>query len=166
MPGEVPRTRKSTSSVGALAVVHRDLETAFHFLGVVGAEPVGDFGPLRVARVEFFVGEFTRIRPAPRLGGETFQHARPAALGVIVAVGMQAGIDVGDGAPCADEIGSWGLFELGGERAAKLTASAAAAFEPEARGKLAGGDNHRNTNTSGMRPCRGVGKHHRPRKYG
>ena len=92
---------------------------------VVTAEPVVDARPCRIARIHFLIEEFARVVAPPRLGGEALQDARPAALGVIVAVGMQAGMDVGDGAPGADEIGFRELFELRGERAAKLAASTA-----------------------------------------
>ena len=100
-----------TSAIRALAVVGGDLETAFGFIVFVRVHPVVEAGPLRVARVEIFVGEFACVRPAPRLGGEAFQHARPAARSVFAAIGMQAGEGVGDGAPCADEVGFWELFE-------------------------------------------------------
>ena len=108
-----------TSAIGALAVVGGDLETAFGFIVFVRVHPVVEAGPLRVAWVEFFVGEFARVGPPPRLGGEAFQHARPAAPGVFVAIGMQAGEGVGDGAPCAEEVGFREFFEWRGERAPK-----------------------------------------------
>jgi DNA-binding XRE family transcriptional regulator len=92
-----------TSAIGAFAVVGGDLETARGFVVLVPVHPVVEARPLGVAGVEFFGGEFAGVRPAPRLGGKAFQHARPAAPGVFVAIGMQAGEGIGDGAPCADE---------------------------------------------------------------
>jgi len=101
-----------TSGIGALAVVGGDLETARGFIVRVRVHPVVEDRPLGRAGVEFLIGEFARVRPAPRLGGEAFQHARPAAPGIFVAVGMQAGEGVGDGAPCAEEVGFRELVEL------------------------------------------------------
>ena len=114
-----------TSGIGSLAVAGGDFRTSLVFVRVGGEQLVVESGPRRIARIHFLIEKFARVVAPPCLGGEAFQHARPAALGVIVAVGMQAGIDVGDGAPCADEIGFLELFELRGERAAKLAASAA-----------------------------------------
>lgn len=65
--------------------------------------PVVEARPLSAGRVEFFVGEFAQIRPAPRLDGKTFQHTRPATPGFFVAIRMKAGESVGDCAPCAEE---------------------------------------------------------------
>ena len=107
------------------------METARGFVVLVGVHPVVEARPLGVAGGEFFVGEFARVRPAPRLGGEAFQHARPAAPGVFVAIGMQAGEGVGDGAPCAEEVGFWELVELRVERAAKFAACAAQGGSPK-----------------------------------
>ena len=108
-----------TSGIGGRAVACGDFDAALVFVGGGDAEPVVDASPLRVAAVEFIVGKFTCVRSPPRFGGEAPEHARPAALGVIVAIGVQAGIDVGRRAPCADEIGFRELFELCGERPAK-----------------------------------------------
>ena len=72
-------------------MVGGDLETAGGFVVLVGVHPIVEARPLGVAGVEFFVGEFAGVRPPARLGGEAFQHARPAAPGVFVAIGMQAG---------------------------------------------------------------------------
>ena len=106
-------------SYPVLAVVGGDLETERGFVGGVRVHPVAEAGPLGVGWVEFFGGEFARVRPPPRLGGEAFQHPRPAAPGVFVAIGMQAGEGVGDGAPCAEEVGFWKLFGLHGKGAEK-----------------------------------------------
>ena len=114
-----------TSGIGKRAAASGDSDTSLVFVGIGDAEAVVDAGPLRITRIEFVVSEFTRLRAPPRFGGKGPQDARPAALRVIVAVGMQAGMDVGDGAPCADEIGFRELFELRGERTAKLAACAA-----------------------------------------
>lgn len=106
-------------------MVGGDLETAGSFIVFVRVHPVVKAGPLRVARVEFFVGQFACVRTLPSLGSEAFQHARPSTPGILVAIVMQAGEGVGDGAPCAEEVGFWELFELRGECEAKLAARAA-----------------------------------------
>src|SRR5260221_8569909 len=110
-----------TSGIGALAVVGGNLETARGFVVRVRVHPVVEARPLGVAGVEFFAGEFTSLRTPPRFGGKAFQHARPVAPGVFVAIGMQAGEGVGDGAPCAEEVGLREVIESRGERAAKFT---------------------------------------------
>ena len=92
-----------TSAIGALAIVGGDLETPGGFVILVRVHPIVEPGPLRIARVEFLVGKFARVSPPPRLCGEALQRARPAALGVLVSVGMQTGEGVGDGTSCADE---------------------------------------------------------------
>ena len=117
-----------TSVIGALAVFGGDLQTVRGFVGGGRVQPVVESGPLRVARVEFFVGDVARVRAPPRLGGEAPQHARPAALGVLIAVGMQAGEGVGDGAPCADEVGFREWCEWRGEGVAKLTTGSALCY--------------------------------------
>ena len=65
-----------TSAIGALAGVGGDLETARGFVVLVGVHPVVEARPLGGAALELFVGEFAGVGPAPRLGGEAFQHAR------------------------------------------------------------------------------------------
>lgn len=107
-----------TSAIGARTVVGGDLETARGFVVLVRVHPVVEAGPLGVAGIEFFVGEFACVRAPPRLGGEAFQHVRPPAPSVLVAVGMQAGEGVRDSAPCSEEVGLSELFKLRGERAA------------------------------------------------
>ena len=114
-----------TSGIGGCAGACGDFDAALVFFGIGGVELVVETGPRGIARIHFLIEKFARVVAPPCLGGEAFQHARPAALRVIVAVGMQAGMDAGDGAPCADEIGFRELFEWRGERAAKLAASAA-----------------------------------------
>ncbi len=93
-----------TSAIGARAVLGGDLEAACGFLFCMFVHPVVEARPLGVAGIKFFVGEFDSVHPAPRLGGEAFQHARPTASGDFVALGMQAGEEVGDCAPCAEEV--------------------------------------------------------------
>jgi len=95
-----------TSGIGRNAVGSGDLETARSFVVLMRVHPVVEAPPLGIAGVEFFVGEFAGLRPAPRLGGEASQHARPAAAGLIVTVGVQAVKKIGDGAPCAEESGT------------------------------------------------------------
>ena len=53
--------------------------------------------------VKLVVGQFARVRATPGFGGETAQHARPAAVGGFVAVGMQAGVEIGNRTPDANE---------------------------------------------------------------
>ena len=69
-------------------------------------------GFARLVAIQFVVGEFARVRATPGLGGETAQHARPAAVGGFVAVGMQAGVEIGNRTPGANE----GLFRKSFER--------------------------------------------------
>lgn len=121
-----------TSAIGVLAEVGGDLETAGGFIILVRVHPVVKAGPLRVARVEFLVGDIACVRAPPCLGGKAPQGARPAALRIRVAVGMRAGERVRDGAPCAEKVGLRELIELRTEGAASdrtwiflLTANAA-----------------------------------------
>ena len=86
-------------------MVGGDLESAFGFVLLTLKQPVVVPGPLRVARVKFFVGKLPLFGPPPRLRRKASQRARPSAPLVLVSVGMQAGKDVGHGAPCAEEIG-------------------------------------------------------------
>ena len=67
--------------------------------------------------VKLVVGQFARVRATPGLGGETAQHARPAAVGGVVAVGMQAGVETGNRTPRANERGFPKSFERVSERA-------------------------------------------------
>ena len=92
-----------TSANRAFAAVRGDSDAALVFFGSSGTDSVVDARPLRIARVELFVSEFAGICAPPRLGGEAPQDPRPAALRIIVAVGMLTGINVGEGAPCAGE---------------------------------------------------------------
>ncbi len=62
--------------------------------------------------------------PPPCLGRKAFQRLRPPAPLVLVSVGMQAGKQVGHGAPCAEEGGVGEFFGLRGKRAAKFATSA------------------------------------------
>ena len=94
-----------TSDMGGRTVVGGDLESAFGFVLLPLDHPVVEPGPLRVARVKLLVGKLPHLGPPPRLGRKTSQRARPSAPLVLVAVGMQAGKGVGQGAPCAEESG-------------------------------------------------------------
>ena len=114
-----------TSGIGNRAVARGNFDTTLVLVGCRGVQPVVDAGPLRIAAIEFVIVEFTCVRPPPRFGGEAPQHARPAAPGVLVAVWMQTGERVGDGAPRTDKFGFGKLFEERGEGAAKLAACAA-----------------------------------------
>ena len=70
--------------------------------------------------VKLVVGEFARVRATPCFGGETVQHARPAAVGGCVAVGMQAGVEIGNRTPRANEGGFRKSFERVSERDGKM----------------------------------------------
>ena len=86
-----------TSGIDGFTVVSRQRETTLHFIRLVRVHPVIKTAPLRVAAIQFFVGEFVSVRATPRFSGEAFQRARPAAPGVFVTVGMQAGKEIRDG---------------------------------------------------------------------
>ena len=81
-----------------------------------------DAGLARLVAVKLVVREFARVRATPRLGGETVQPARPAAVGGFVAVGMQAGEQVGNRTPRANEGWFRKSFERISERDAQITA--------------------------------------------
>ena len=76
--------------------------------------------PLRVRGVEFILGQLAAFDAAPCLGGETAQHARPAADGGFVAVGMQAGMEIGNRTPGANEGGFRKSFGRVSERDTKM----------------------------------------------
>lgn len=114
-----------TSGIGYRAATCGDFDTALVFVGCRRVEPVVDAGPLRIARVEFVIVEFARVRATPGFLGEAPQHARPSAPGILVAVGMKTRKGISDGAPSAEEIGFRKLLKLRGKRAAKLAARAA-----------------------------------------
>ena len=71
-----------------------ECKAALNFIWFMRVHPVIKAAPLCIARIQFFVGQFARFRPAPCLGGKSFQRARPAALGIFVAVGMQTGKEI------------------------------------------------------------------------
>ena len=79
-----------------------------------------DAGLASSVAVKLLVGQFARVRATPGLGGETAQHARPAAVGGFVAVGMQAGGVIGQRTPCANEDGFRKSFERVSERDTKM----------------------------------------------
>ena len=95
-------------------MVGGDLETAPGFVLLPLKQAVVEPGPLRVARVKLVVGKLPRFGPPPRLRRKPSQRARPPAPLVLVSVGMQAGKGVGDGTPCAKEVG------LGAENQQKM----------------------------------------------
>ncbi len=99
------------SDTGLFPVVCGDLETARGFGVLMRAHPVVESRPLNLAWVEFFFGKLSCVRPAPSLGGESFQRAGPAAPCLIEAIGVQAGENVGDRTPCAHEVAFWKAFE-------------------------------------------------------
>lgn len=92
-----------TSGPGGEAVGGGEFEAAFGFFGRVNEHPVVKAGPLRIAGIQLFIAEFAYVRAKPGLGGETAQYPRPAAAGGFVAVGMQAGVEIGNRTSRADE---------------------------------------------------------------
>ncbi len=69
---KTPRTR-------ALATFGLNVRKRREALKLSQLEAAEKAGPLRIARVEFFVGELTHVRPPRRLAGESPQGARPTA---------------------------------------------------------------------------------------
>ena len=69
----------------------------FHFIRLVRVHTVVKPAPLRIAWIQFFVGEFANVGATPRLGSEAFQCVRPAAVRIFVAVGMQTGKEIRNG---------------------------------------------------------------------
>lgn len=80
-----------------IAMLKRQRQPPLHFVRLVRVHPVVKPAPRRVARIQFFISQFARLRPPPRLGGEALQHTRPAAFRIVEAVGMQAGKEPGCG---------------------------------------------------------------------
>ena len=111
-----------TSDIQAFPKRGGEFETAFRFVRLVRVHPVVESRPLGVAGVQLIVGEFSGLRATPGLGGETAQHARPAAVGGCVAVGMQAWVEIGNRTPRANERGFRKSFERASEREAKMPA--------------------------------------------
>ena len=84
------------------AVEGSGANAAAGFLGGRRArQRVEDRAPRGLAGVELVVGKLARLGPAPRFGGEGFQHTGPATVRLGVAVGMEAGEEVGDGTSAA-----------------------------------------------------------------
>jgi hypothetical protein len=77
-----------------LAAISGKSQSSFHFIRLMRVHPVVKPAPLRVATIQFFVCQFACFRATPRFGGESFEHGRPAALGIFVAVGMKAGKEI------------------------------------------------------------------------
>ena len=101
-PGSVC-CRAGDSFRKSLTVICGQSQTSFNFFCRVGKHPIVEAGPLRVAGIQLLVSQFAHVRAPPGLGGETAQHARPAAVGGFVAVGMQTGVEIGNRTPCANE---------------------------------------------------------------
>ena len=95
-------------------------QPSFHLLRRVRENSVVKAAPLGVRGIQFVIGRFAGFAPAPRFGGETTQHARPAAVGGFVAVGMQTGVEIGNRTPRANEGGFRKSFERVSEREAKM----------------------------------------------
>ncbi|MBE0545097.1 MAG: hypothetical protein IH623_27475 [Verrucomicrobia bacterium] len=80
-----------------LPMIASEHKVPFHFIRLVRVHPVVKPAPLRVARIQFFVGQFACIRATPRFSRKAFQRARPATVSVIVTVGTQTGKQIRDG---------------------------------------------------------------------
>ena len=109
-----------TSGTQAFAELDGEFEAAFGFIGQMNEHPIVETGPLGVAGIQLLVSQFARVRATPGLGGETAQPARPAAVGGFVAVGMQAGVEIGNRTPRANEGGFRKSFERVSECDAKM----------------------------------------------
>ncbi len=86
-----------TSGIEGFAVVSGQRQPPFHFIRLMRVHPVVKARPLRVAAIQFLIGEFTSVRATPRFRRKAFQRARPAALGILVSVWMQTGKQIRDG---------------------------------------------------------------------
>lgn len=86
-----------TSGIERFAVVSGQRQPPFHFIRLVRVHPVVKPAPLRVAAIQFLVGQFVGIGSAPCFGSKTFQHAWPASFSIVITVGMQAGKEIRDG---------------------------------------------------------------------
>lgn len=100
-----------TSGIGSLSGRHHKRSAASRFVRRVQGHPVVKTRPLRIARIQFLVGEFADFVTAPRLGSEAFKGAWPTAVGILESVGMQAGKEVGKRTPRANEVGLGHLLE-------------------------------------------------------
>ena len=86
-----------TSGMGAFQRKPRQFLPPVAFVGRGIFYLVAEAGPLGVGRIKFRVIEFAGFRTPPCFGGKTPQDARPTAVGIFKAVGMQAGEKIGDG---------------------------------------------------------------------
>jgi len=106
-PGEGRREKTNSCGEGRgevsphflrrFTIISGQSQPPFHFLRLMRVHPVIKTAPLRVAAIQFFVGEFARVRATPCLGSEAFQRARPAAVRIVEPIGMQAGKEIRDG---------------------------------------------------------------------
>ncbi len=95
----------------SISVICRQRQPPFQFIRLMRVHPVVKPAPLRVAAIQFLVGQFACVGATPSFGGETAQHAGPAAVGGFVAVGMQARVEIGNRTPRANEGGFRKSFE-------------------------------------------------------
>jgi DNA mismatch endonuclease, patch repair protein len=72
------------SSIQGRAVSCHEFDAAFRLFRQMHDHPVEQTRPLRVARIQLLFGQFSSVSPPPRFGSETLEHARPAAVGVVV----------------------------------------------------------------------------------
>ncbi len=68
-------------SLQGFTVICRERQPPFHFLRLMRVYPVVQPTPLRIARIQFIIGQFANLSTTPCFGSETSQHARPAAAG-------------------------------------------------------------------------------------
>ena len=100
------------SAIFGPAVLCCEPATVSRLIREGNAYSVVDSRPGRIARIHFFVEKLAIVMAPPRLGSETFQHAWPTVLRVVVPVGVQTGKQIGESAPSADEIRFRELFGL------------------------------------------------------
>ena len=79
-----------------------------------------DAGLSGLVAVKLLVSEFARVRATPSLGGETAQHARPAAACGFVADWVQSGVERGNRTPGANKSWFRKWFERVSEKDAKM----------------------------------------------
>lgn len=69
-----------TSAIAGVPERGGEFQAPFGFVRLVTTHPVVKSRPLGIARIQLLIRQFARVRATPRLGGETPEHARPAAL--------------------------------------------------------------------------------------
>ncbi len=90
---------------------HRQFKPPVNFIRLVRVQPVVKPAPLRVTRIQFFFSQFIRLSATPRFFGKAFQRTRPAAVCIVETIGMQAGKEIRDSRPRANELFVRQIFE-------------------------------------------------------